>query len=336
MSPILKCIKENNTKSKPIWFMRQAGRYLPEFREIRKKNPDFIKLCLNENLTPEITLQPLKRFQLDAAIIFSDILMLPYGLGQKVEFKKNFGPMLGEVNLNNFLTISEKSFSSKLSPIYKSINITSKNKLINKKDLIGFVGAPWTILVYILNKESPKKDFKNFISDQSKDELVSNLISIIIKFLKIHITNQVKSGATIIQIFDSWAGLVNEDKYLEKYIYLPNLELVNHIKKLGVPAICFPRKTKNYKRFCEAVKPDVISIDYDVDPKIILKDINIPIQGGLNPKFLLGDKDQIKKEATKYLDIFNHCPYIFNLGHGILHETDPLMVDYLVKLIKDY
>ncbi len=336
MSPILKCIKENNTKNKPIWFMRQAGRYLPEFREIRKKNPDFIKLCLNENLTPEITLQPLKRFQLDAAIIFSDILMLPYGLGQKVEFKKNFGPMLGEVNLDNFLTISEKSFSSKLSPIYKSINITSKNKLINKKDLIGFVGAPWTILVYILNKESPKKDFKNFISDQSKDELVSNLISIIIKFLKIHITNQVNSGATIIQIFDSWAGLVNEDKFLEKYIYLPNRELVNHTKKLGVPAICFPRKIKNYKRFCEDVKPDVISIDYDVDPKTISKEINIPIQGGLDPKFLLGDKDQIKKEATKYLDIFNDLPYIFNLGHGILPETDPLMVDYLVKLVKDY
>ena len=100
--------------------------------------------------------------------------------------------------------------------------------------------------------------------------------------------------------------------------------------------ICFPRKIKNYKRFCEEVKPNVISIDYDVNPKIISKEINIPIQGGLDPKFLLGDKDQIKKEATKYLDIFNHCPYIFNLGHGILPKTNPLMVDYLVKLIKDY
>jgi len=336
MSPILKCIKENKTNIRPVWFMRQAGRYLPEFREIRKKNPNFIKLCLNKSLTPEITLQPLKRFQLDAAIIFSDILMLPYGLGQKVEFKKNFGPILGEVNLNDFLKVNEEDFSNKLCSIYESINITSKDKLIHGKDLIGFVGAPWTILVYMLNQESPKKDFKNFISDQNKNELVSNLISIITKFLKIHITNQVKSGATIIQIFDSWAGLISENKYLEKYIYLPNLEIVNHIKKLGVPAICFPRKIKNYRLFCEEVKPDVISIDYDVDPKIISQEINIPIQGGLDPKFLLGDKDQIKREAIKYLDIFNHYPYIFNLGHGILPETNPLMVDYLVKFIKDY
>ena len=172
MSPILKCIKENKTNIRPVWFMRQAGRYLPEFREIRKENPDFVKLCLNKSLTPEITLQPLKRFQLDAAIIFSDILMLPYGLGQKVEFKKNFGPMLGEVNLNDFLKVNEEHFSNKLGPIYESINITSKNKLINGKDLIGFVGAPWTILVYMLNRESPKKDFKNFTFDQRKDELI--------------------------------------------------------------------------------------------------------------------------------------------------------------------
>ena len=133
MSPILKCIKENKTNIRPVWFMRQAGRYLPEFREIRKENPDFVKLCLNKSLTPEITLQPLKRFQLDAAIIFSDILMLPYGLGQKVEFKKNFGPILGEINLNDFLKVNEEDFSNKLCSIYESINITSKTNSFMEK-----------------------------------------------------------------------------------------------------------------------------------------------------------------------------------------------------------
>ena len=335
MSPILKCIKEKKTTNTPVWFMRQAGRYLPEFREIRKENPDFIKLCLNSNLTPKITLQPLERFELDAAIIFSDILMLPYGLGQKVEFKKNLGPLLGEINLNNFLNIKEEDFTSKLKTVYESIKITSKNKLVKDKDLIGFIGAPWTILVYMINKTSPKNKFKNFLFDKNKEETISNLISIIIKFLKIHISNQVKNGATIIQIFDSWAGIL-EEEFLEKFIYIPNSELVNYTKQLGVPVICFPRNIKNYKKFCEVVKPDVINIDYEIEPKIISKELNIPIQGGLDPRFLLGDKSQLKAEATKYLNIFKDRPYIFNLGHGILPETDPSMVNYLVKFVKDH
>ena len=335
MKPLHKVIINKDTSFKPIWIMRQAGRYLPEFREIRKKNPDFINLCLNENLSSEITLQPLRRFDLDAAIIFSDILMLPYGLGQKVEFKKNLGPLLGEINLNNFLNIKEEDFTSKLKTVYESIKITSKNKLVKDKDLIGFIGAPWTILVYMINKTSPKNKFKNFLFDKNKEETISNLISIIIKFLKIHISNQVKNGATIIQIFDSWAGIL-EEEFLEKFIYIPNSELVNYTKQLGVPVICFPRNIKNYKKFCEVVKPDVINIDYEIEPKIISKELNIPIQGGLDPKFLLGDKSQLKAEATKYLNIFKDRPYIFNLGHGILPETDPLMVDYLVKFVKDY
>ena len=336
MSTLKKILVNKDHNCKSIWFMRQAGRYLSEFREIRKKNPDFINLCLNTNLTPEITLQPLKRFQLDAAIIFSDILMLPYGLGQNVEFKKNFGPLLGEVNLNNFSNITDHDFTNKLKPIYKSINITSKNVILDEKDLIGFVGAPWTLLVYMLNRESPKKNFKNFLNDQNREKEISDLTTIIIKFLKIHISNQIKNGATIIQIFDSWAGLLKKEKFIEKYIYLPNAELVDYTKKLGVPVICFPRNIKNYKKFCENVKPDVINIDYEINPKIISKEIKIPIQGGLDPKLLISNKNELKKEATKYLDIFKDHPYIFNLGHGILPETSPSMVEYLVELVKEY
>ena len=157
MSPIKECIINRKIHNTPIWFMRQTGRYLPEFREIRKKNQNFIKLCLNKSLSSEITLQPLKRFELDAAIIFSDILIVPYGLGQKVEFKKNFGPILDDVDLNVFKKIDEKNFTNKLNSIYESLELTSRNTLLNNKDLIGFVGAPWTILVYMLNKQSPKK-----------------------------------------------------------------------------------------------------------------------------------------------------------------------------------
>ncbi len=333
MSPIQKTIINKKTTNKPIWLMRQAGRYLPEFRKIRKLNPGFIKLCLDENLSSKITLQPLKRFELDAAIIFSDILMVPYGLNQEVVFKKNFGPELGPINLERISNVNEDDFLNKLNPIYKSIKKVKENKLIINKDLIGFIGAPWTLLVYMINKFSPKKDL---ISDFFKDDiLIKKIIIILEKFLKIHIKKQIENGATIIQIFDSWSGLLGE-KDLFNYIYTPTTNLVNYVKSFNVPVVCFPRGIKNYKNFCEIIKPDVISIDYDVNPISILKEIQIPVQGGLNPNVLLSDKTNLKKEVLKYLDIFKDHPYIFNLGHGVLPETDPMKVDYLVKLVKDY
>ena len=333
MTPIKESIINKKTKNKPIWLMRQAGRYLPEFRKIRKLNPNFINLCLNDNLSSKITLQPLQRFKLDAAIIFSDILMIPYGLNQEVKFKKNFGPELGSLNLDKISNINEIGFLKKLDPIYKSIKKIKKNILINNKDIIGFIGAPWTLLVYMINKHSPKK---KLIKDFFEDELLINKMLIILeKFLKIHIKHQIKNGATIIQIFDSWAGLLKE-KDLPNYVYAPTLNLVNYVKSLNVPVICFPRGIKNYKIFCEIVKPDAVNIDYDVDPISISKEIQIPVQGGLNPKVLLYDKENLKKEALKYLNIFKDHPYIFNLGHGVVPETDPMKVDYLVKLVKDY
>ena len=333
MKPLHKIIINKDTSFNPIWIMRQAGRYLPEFREIRKKNSDFINLCLNDDLSSEITLQPIKRFDLDAAIIFSDILMLPYGLGQKVEFKKNFGPKLGELNLKEIARIDEIDFVHKIHPVYKAIKKVGSNLLVDNKNTIGFVGAPWTLLVYMINQQSPKKNLKK---DFFKDEyLINRILLIIEKFLKVHIKNQIDNGANIIQIFDSWAGLL-EEKDLPNYVYSPTLNLVNYVKSLNVPVICFPREIKNYKEFCDIVKPDAVSIDYNVDPKKILKNIRIPIQGGLDPKILLTDKETLKKEASKYLEIFKDHPYIFNLGHGILPETNPEMVENLIIIVKDF
>ena len=332
MKPLNKVIINKDTSFNPLWIMRQAGRYLPEFREIRKNNPDFINLCLNDKLSAEITLQPLKRFDIDAAIIFSDILMLPYGLGQKVKFEKNFGPKLDSLDLNEIAKLDEVDFVEKIYPVYKAIKKVSSDPIIKDKNTIGFVGAPWTLLVYMINLKSPKKDLnENFFKD---DFLINRILLIIEKFLKVHIKNQIDNGANIIQIFDSWAGLL-EEKDLPNYIYTPTLNLVEYVKSLNVPVICFPREIKNYKEFCEIVKPDAISIDYNVDPKKILKDIKIPIQGGLDPKVLLTDYENLKKETSKYLEIFKDHPYIFNLGHGILPETNPEMVENLIKIVKN-
>ncbi len=333
MSSINKTIIDKKTDLNPIWIMRQAGRYLPEFREIRSKNTDFIKLCLNENLSTEITLQPLKRFELDAAIIFSDILMLPHGLNQRVEFKKNLGPILGDLNLDQISIIKDIDFVKKIQPVYNAIRSVSKNTLTKNKCTIGFVGAPWTLLVYMINKQSPKlKLIDNFYSDSL---LIKGTLKILDKFLKIHIKNQIKNGAEVIQIFDSWAGLLDKND-LSHYIYEPTISLVEFTKSLNIPVICFPRGIKDYKNYCDVVKPSAICIDYEVDPIQIRKEIKIPVQGGMDPKTLLMDKDNLRKEAKKYLDIFKDHPYIFNLGHGVLPQTDPNMMDYLVKMVKDY
>ena len=333
MSPIEEVIINKKSNINPVWIMRQAGRYLPEFRKIRQENPDFVKLCLNEKLSSEITLQPLKRFNMDAAIIFSDILMLPYGLNQNVEFKKNIGPLLGSLDIEKISNVQEDDFVQKLSSIYELIKLVSTSQLTQNKATIGFVGAPWTLLVYMINKKSPKLNLdENFFEDKN---LIDKIFKTLDKFLKVHIKNQIDSGAQVIQIFDSWAGLLKE-KDLPYYIYNPTLSLVNYVKSLNVPVICFPRGIKNYKNFCEIIEPSAICIDYEVDPKRIEKEIKIPVQGGLDPKVLLTDKENLKKEAKRYLDIFKNHPYIFNLGHGVLPETDPNMMDYLVKTVKDF
>ena len=333
MTPLNKVLINKDTTINPIWIMRQAGRYLPEFREIRSKNMDFIKLCLNPILSTEITLQPLKRFDFDAAIIFSDILMLPYGLDQNVEFKKNFGPILGQLDLNKISKVKEIDFVERVKQVYEAIKNVSNNDILKNKNIIGFVGAPWTILVYMINQQSPKKQLKKDFFENK--DLINNVLLIIEKFLKIHIKNQIDNGANVIQIFDSWAGLL-DDKDLPYYIYNPTLNLVKFVQSLNTPVICFPRNIKDYKKYCDFIKPDAICIDYEIDPVKIEKEINIPIQGGMDPKVLLTDRETLKKEAKRYLDIFKDHPYIFNLGHGVLPETDPGMMDYLVKTVKDY
>ena len=328
---IQNCISKKNSKT-PIWLMRQAGRYLPEFRSIRRKNQDFIKLCLNTKLSSEITMQPITRFDFDAAIIFSDILLVPYALGQQVSFEKDFGPNLQKINLKTFNEVKKEDFLKKLDPVYKTIKKIKTKLTANNKDTIGFVGAPWTLLLYMLNRKSPKgANFNVFPKDKHTNDIMLKLD----KFLKIHIEAQIKSGVSIIQIFDSWAGLLSE-KDLEYFVYKPIKSLVDFIKQKKTVSICFPRNINNYKKFVENVNPDVISIDYNTDPTIIRDTVDITVQGGLDPKILLQNKEIIRNEVTKYLKTFDGKRYIFNLGHGVLPNTNPDMVKYLVDVVRSF
>ena len=331
----LKKILINKNICKSVWFMRQAGRYLPEFRKIRSQNQDFIKLCLNSELSSEITLQPIKRFDLDSAIIFSDILMVPHATGQKVEFIKDKGPILEKFNIKKFFDNNKISFTKKLEPIYLSIGKTRK-KLDKKKSLIAFIGAPWTLLIYMYGVKLDKNNV-NLEKINSKKSDINQILDKLHEYLCVHIDNQIKAGADVIQIFDSWAGLIPEQDLIN-YCINPNLRLVNFCKENNIPVVCFPKGIgKNYKKFNDIVKPDGINLDYTIDPSWAKQNLkNVVIQGGLDPKILLSNENQIIKNTEKYLNIFNDIPYVFNLGHGLLPETDPDKVEKLINFYRKY
>ena len=331
----LKKILIDKKNCKSVWFMRQAGRYLPEFREIRAQNPNFIELCLNSELSSKITLQPIERYNIDSAIIFSDILMVPFALGQEIEFIKNRGPILSNFNLNKFLDNDKISFTQKLYPIYKAIELTRK-KLSKKKSLISFIGAPWTLLIYMLGFKNSKNEI-NYEKIHSKEFEVNVILDKLNEYLCTHIENQINAGADVVQIFDSWAGLLPK-KNLANYCYIPNLKIIDFCKENKIPAICFPKGIKeNYQEFNNIVKPDGINLDYEINPIWAKKNLqNVVLQGGLDPKTLFLPDEEIQKNVTRYLSVFKDSPYIFNLGHGLLPETDPDKLDRLIKFYREY
>ncbi len=335
MSTLKKILVNKNESCKSIWFMRQAGRYLPEFRKIRSQNQNFINLCLNSQLSSEITLQPIKRFNMDSAIIFSDILIAPYALGQEVKFIKDQGPELSEFNIEKFLDIKEEDFSQKLNPVYEAIEMTRKN-LDKEKSLIAFIGAPWTLLVYMLNIKKNKNEIDLNKLNKNKTN-INKILKKLIKFLCLHIQNQIDAGADVVQIFDSWAGLIPSNN-IKDYCFIPNAEIVKFCKKKKILNICFPKGIKEkYENFNQIVKPDGINIDYEVDPlwaKNKLK--KVVIQGGLDPNKLLKTEKEMLEGATKYIQAFKDIPYVFNLGHGLLPETDPDRVKKLIEFYRNY
>jgi uroporphyrinogen decarboxylase len=335
MSSSLQYSLLNKQKIFTVWFMRQAGRYLPEYQKIRKRNKNFINFCLNINDATKVSLQPINRFNLDAAIVFSDILLILNAGGQKVEFKEKTGPILENYNLNKFYKTKDKIFIKKLANVYKILK-KIKKKLPKEKALIGFAGSPWTLLTYMINRGSPKKNIK-FLKNLKKKEIIK-IIKRLEHLIYIHCKEQILAGADIIQLFDSWAGLI-EKKNLKEFCINPNKNIVNKIKKNfpNNPIICFPKGiNKNINNFIKEVKPHGISIDYDINLKKLNLNNDVVFQGGMNPKFLLGNNKRMFNEAKKYLNFFKNKPYIFNLGHGILPKTKPENVKRLVEFVRSY
>lgn len=332
--------KSNKESYIPMWLMRQAGRYLPEYRSVRGGVPQFLDLCYNSELACKVTLQPIERFGFDAAILFSDILVVPDSIGCNVAFETGEGPVLDIIrNKEDLKKLHLDNDCEKFKKVWKSVSLI-KEELPEEIALIGFAGSPWTVATYMIEGRGGKYSNFEFSKKAAKEDpdFLRNLIDLIIKQTIIYLEGQIDAGANVIQLFDSWAGELSGNEYKE-FVEKPNRILVEAIRKSRpkIPVICFPKGIKNLEEFIDEVKPDALSIGPDADLDIArrLQEKTI-IQGNLDPKILASTKDEIKTATENILNKLSGKNFIFNLGHGILPETPVENVEFLVDLVRKY
>ena len=340
MKNLIKNLNKEKTKSPSIWMMRQAGRYLPEYREIRAKADNFLELCYNPKLASEITLQPIKRFGFDGAIIFSDILVIPDSLGIKVEFLKGEGPKLEQILSEKELLRFNPKNLNKLSPVLETIALT-KSKLDNNTALIGFSGSPWTIASYIIEGGGSKTFEKVRGVAIADEQFFGKLIDILVESIILYLSKQIEAGVDVIKLFDSWAGVLPEQQY-RKWVLEPNRRIIDTIKGKfpQIPVILFARGSGlMYEDLVREVKADCFAIDQNLPKKwakdILQKKHNAVIQGNLDNILLAdGSLEMLEKEVKEILNNFGDYPFIFNLGHGVLPHTKIENVQKVIDLVR--
>ena len=318
--------------------MRQAGRYMPEYMKIRSSVSNFLELCYDSDKAAKVTLQPIDKFGLDAAIIFGDILVLPHALGWDVSFKQGEGPILKKFESENDLSLLNEKFSSRIDNIYDTV---SKVKASLSKDvsLIGFAGSPWTVVSYMLEGKG-KQDFsvsKSFLYNQT--ETAKKLIDFIVEKTIEYLSGQIDAGAEVIQLFDSWSGVLNGAQY-DDFVINPTIKIVNALKEKYpyIPVNGFPRGSGyNYEKYIALTGIDGVGVDQFTPISEMNKwQKNVVVQGNLDPVILLGDKKNIADAVDKILSGMDDKNFIFNLGHGILPTTPVYNVEYLVNYVRNY
>jgi len=333
----LKALAGQANSPAPIWLMRQAGRYLPEYREVRSKVASFLDLCRTPELAAEVTLQPLRRFDLDAAIVFSDILIVPYALGQRVEFVEGEGPKLEPVkDARSVAGLSRLGATEVLAPVYETIErVTSA--LPKSLPLIGFCGAPWTVATYMVEGSGSKEQAAARLFAYRERATFQRLIDLLVETSADYLVNQVKAGARALQIFDSWAGSLPEDEF-ERWCIVPTKRLVELVKaKLPeIPIIGFPRGAGVLaERYARETDIDAIGCDTSMPVGWMRRlQEHLPVQGNLDPLLLVAGGEALHTRVGAILETLGQQPFIFNLGHGILPETPIEHVTRLVNLVK--
>ena len=339
VAKILEVFQNKSLETPPIWLMRQAGRYLPEYKETRKKAGSFLDLCYNPDLACEVTLQPLRRFDLDAAIIFSDILVIPHALGQNLTFEEGVGPLLSPLEdkiINKFITEKE-NLLEKLSPIFLAIEKVKKH-LTTKQALIGFCGAPFTVSTYMIagRSSTDQAATRSFIYKDRKK--MQDLIDLLTEASIIYLSAQIEAGADLVQIFDSWCNVLNEEDFKD-FCVKPMRKTKDALSKTyNVPVIAFPKGAGlNSEHYVENTKVDGLSIDWTMPLDYAKKlQSHCVIQGNLDPLSLVIGGEQMEKKAQLILEKLSGKNFIFNLGHGILPTTPIKNVENLIALIKNY
>ncbi len=337
---MIRALQREPVDRPPIWLMRQAGRYLPEYRAERKKAGGFLDLCYTPDFAVEVTLQPLRRFGLDAAIIFSDILVIPHALGQEVGFVEGTGPVLTPIRDEAGLDVlSQDKFADHLRPVYDALK-TVRAELPADKALIGFAGAPWTIATYMVEGGS-SRDYPNAKGWAiTAPESFDRLFALLEKTIADHLIAQIAAGAQIVQIFDSWAGALPAPLF-DRYSLEPIGRIAARVKQAApeVPIIVFPRLAgPRYRDFLRLAAIDAISIDQSISPEWMRDKIqpHKTVQGNLDPAYLVAGGAAMEKAARDILAVLGGGPFIFNLGHGVVPQTPPEHVAHLCDVVADY
>jgi uroporphyrinogen decarboxylase len=329
---LLSVLKGEPAAVPPIWLMRQAGRYLPEYRALRAEAKDFIAFCLNPELAAEVTLQPVRRFDLDAAILFADILLVPHALGQKVWFVEGEGPRLEK--LNDEGALSKLAYrADMLAPVMKTIG-SVRASLGERAALIGFAGAPWTVATYMIEGQGGTGHEAIRGLAWSDGKFFARLMDILVEATSLYLIAQADAGAEVLQLFESWAGTVPAGLF-EGAVLEPTARIVKAVKAKhpGLPIIGFPRGAGAWiARYAEFTGVDGIGVDQMTD--ITALPVKAALQGNLDPLLLLQGGEAMRREAKKLVAAMKGRPFIFNLGHGVMQPTPPEHVAELVKAVR--
>lgn len=323
----------------PFWFMRQAGRFLPEYRQVREECGDFLSLCYTPEKACEVTLQPLRRFGMDAAILFSDILVIPDALGIPVSFVKGEGPKLEALDTpEKLFSLKPCSMETPLAPVYDAVD-RIRSAMEPEQTLIGFSGAPWTLATYIVEGGSSRDFTKTRSLAIRSPEAFQHLMDILVQAVVEHLILQVDAGAEVVQLFDSWCSILPEGEF-EKWCIAPIRDIISLFKEQcpGVPVIVFPKGAGlRYATFALETGADAVSMDMCV-PMDAMQMVaeTVTVQGNLDPLLLAYNKEGMLQEAEKLLQGMRKHSFIFNLGHGIVPETPIAHVEALSRLIREW
>lgn len=336
---ILRALKGEVLPTPPIWMMRQAGRYLPEYRATRAQAGDFLSLCYNSELAAEVTLQPIRRYGFDASILFADILLLPQALGADLWFVTGEGPRLSTITTQAELDALKPhdDIHDHLAPIYETVRILSR-ELPAETTLIGFAGAPWTVATYMIaGQGTPDQGPAHALKAENRPVFEALLEKITLGTIE-YLSMQVQAGAEVIKLFDSWAGsLTGED--FQKYAIEPARRITAELKARhpGLPIIAFPRGADNrYPGMHQKIGADCIALDYGISPEFGADFVQTGgcVQGNLNPALLVSGGDDLVKVTKHIVKTFAQGPHIFNLGHGITPDADPDNVQIMIDTVR--